>query len=87
MQKFTEAKQSEGEVVKDNTQPPKSAHPKKEITDKKKEVPTEPDSRQRPVGEAQEEEKQNTASSGVANDGNYTYHHFKIYQVLTTFAL
>ncbi|XP_067031652.1 uncharacterized protein [Acropora muricata] len=68
MQKFTEAKQSEGEVVKDNTQPPKSAHPKKEITDKKEEVSTEPDSRQRPVGEVQKEEKQNTASTEVANN-------------------
>lgn len=68
MQKFTEAKQSEGEVLKDNTQPQKSAHPKKEITDKKEEVSTEPDSRQRPVGEAQKEKKENTASTEVANN-------------------
>lgn len=68
MQKFTEVKQSEGEVLKDNTQLPKSAYPKKEITDKKEEVPTEPDSRQSPVGEVQKEEKQNTASTEVANN-------------------
>jgi len=68
MQKFTEAKQSEGEVLKDNTQPPKSAYPKKEITNKKEELPTEPDSRQSPVGEAQKEKKQNTASAEVANN-------------------
>ena len=77
MQKFTEAKQSEGEVLKDNTQPPKSAHPKKEITDKKEEVPTEPDSRQSPVGEAQKEKKQNTASTEVANNGEHTFNHYK----------
>ena len=77
MQKFTEAKQSEGEVLKDNTQPPKSAHPKKEITDKKEEVPTEPDSRQSPVGEVQKEEKQNTASTEVANNGEHTFNHYK----------
>lgn len=76
MQKFTEAKQSEGEVLKDNTQPPKSAHPKKEITDKK-EVSTEPDSRQRPVGEAQKEKKPNTASTEVANNGEHTFSHYK----------
>ena len=87
MQKFTEAKQSEGEVLKeDNTQPPKSAHPKKEMTDKKDEVPTEPDSRQRPVGEAQKEEKQNTASSEVANNGEHTSIITKLCQVRTTFA-
>ena len=77
MQKFTEAKQSEGEVLKDNTQPPKSAHPKKEITDKKEEVSTEPDSRQSPVGEVQKEEKQNTASAEVANNGKHTFNHYK----------
>ena len=77
MQKFTEAKQSEGEVLKDNTQPPKSAYPKKEITDKKEEVSTEPDSRQSPVGEVQKEEKQNTASAEVANNGEHTFNHYK----------
>ena len=77
MQKFTEAKQSEGEVLKDNTQPPKSAYPKKEITNKKEELPTEPDSRQSPVGEAQKEKKQNTASAEVANNGEHTFNHNK----------